>query len=414
MRIAWMGPMPNNGGGATGAGRQFLAELSRQGVEVDCYFPGEMEALPEDLRNEKNLRFYILSSGFQWNRWYSRNNYLAFVTGQIANLRCEMKLARLLVKNHKRNPYDLVYQFSHIEMHALKKYKRHLPPIVLHPSVHAAGELQWHRKEEHLSRMSESWASRIAVRLLLLIRSNVQKKHIQAADYVISKSRNFAAEMMRDYSLKPEKVPCIIRNPIDIERFKPDPARMAKPPEGPVTFLFVSRIAVRKGTEMIVELSHRFADLEGKVQIRIVGNHTLWSDYRGLLKDLNPRIAAYRSEISGKEMKRLYHTVDALIQPAHYEPFGNTVGEALACGLPVISSDKVGAAEGVDPLCCRIFPAGDINALEMQVRQLYQELLTPKRKEISEAARSEAIRLYTNQVIVSDLIANLESMAQAK
>jgi glycosyltransferase involved in cell wall biosynthesis len=325
-----------------------------------------------------------------------------------------MKLAQLLVKNHKRKPYDLVYQFSHIEMHALKKYKRRLPPIVLHPSVHAAGELQWHRKEEHLSRLSESWAARRAVRLLLLIRSHVQKKHIQAADYIISKSRNFAAEMARDYGLKPEKVPCIIRNPIDTETFKPDSAGMAKRPDGPVTFLFVSRIAVRKGTEMIVELSHRLADLEGKVQILVVGNHTLWSDYRGLLKKLTPGTAAYRSEISGKEMKRLYHTVDALIQPAHYEPFGNTVGEALACGLPVISSDKVGAAEGVHPLCCRIFPAGDIERLERQVRRLYQELLTPQRKEISETARSEAIRLFTNRAIVSDLIANLESMAHAK
>lgn len=414
MRIAWMGPMPNNGGGATGAGRQFLLELSRQGIEVDCYFPGVETDLPEMLKNEKNLRFYIQSTGWSWNRWYSRNNFLAFVTGQMANLRCEMKLAKLLMQNHKRKPYDLVYQFSHIEMHALKKFKSHLPPIVLHPSVHAAGELHWHRKETQLSRMSEPWTTRQAVRLLLIIRSRIQKKHIQVADFIISKSQNFAVEMSKDYALEPGKIPFIVRNPIDTDKFMPNRAKIENRPDFPLTFLFVSRIAVRKGTEMIVELSHRLSDLEGRVRILIVGNHALWSDYRALLAKINNRTAEYRSEISGKEMINLYHTVDALIQPSHYEPFGNTVGEALACGLPVISSNKVGAAEGVDPLCCRVFPTGDMDALEKHVRELYQELLTPRRKEISEAARSEAMRLFTNRVIVSDLIANLESLAQAK
>ena len=412
MRIAWIGPMPSDGQGALGAGREFLLELARQGVEVDCYFPSGETRLPAVLEREPNLHFCLEPNRWRWNRWYSRHRLLAFVTGQLANLCCEMRLAKKMAENHRARPYDFVYQFSHIEMHALKKYKRHLPPILLHPSVHAAGELQWHRNEAHLSRQSEPWLKRMLVRLLLMIRARVQKKHIRLADHVLSLSRTFAEEMIRDYGISPGKVAGIVPNPIDLDTFRP--ASRTRSETDQVTFLFVSRIAVRKGTEMIVELSRRLDDLAGQVRIIVAGNHSLWSDYRKLLHKLNPRIAEYRGQITGENLVRLYQSADALIQPSHYEPFGLTVGEALACGLPVVASSKVGAAENVDALCCRRFPPGDMDALEREVRRLHADLRSAGRKEIMAKARAEAVRLFARKTIVSNLILRLESLAQAK
>lgn len=404
--------MPNNDGGATGVGRQLLAELSRLGVEVDCFFSGGEEEVPEVLRKQKNLRFFCQRSNFEWNRWYSRNNYMAFVTGQMKNLRAEMKLAESLVRQHQLKPYDLVYQFSHIEMHALKKFKRQLPPIVLHPSVHAAGELKWHRKEAHLSRSSEKLVTRMLVRLLLTVRSRVQYRHIRDADYILSISRNFAAEMQVDYRLDPDKVSLIVPNPIDVEKFSPKPGLTKFKKDARITLLFVSRIAVRKGTEMVVELSKRLDDMSDRVHILVVGNKSLWSDYRGLLKELNPKTATYLGPVPGREMESLYNSVDGLLHPAHYEPFGLTVGEALACGKPVVSSDKVGASEGVSEECCRLFPAGDMDAMEREVRRLVAELETPRKDEIARTARSEAIRLYSDSVIATHLVSILEDVTK--
>lgn len=403
--------MPNNDGGATGVGRQLLAELSRMGVEVDCFFSGGEHELPEVLKQEKNLRFFCQSSHWEWNKWYSRNNYMAFVTGQMANLRAEVKLAETLVEQHKKKPYDLVYQFSHIEMHALLKFKRELPPIVLHPSVHAAGELKWHRKEAHLSRTSERFLVRMLVRLLLTVRSRVQMKHIRQADCILSISRNFAAELSVDYRLDPDRVSHIVPNPIDVNKFTPKPASPKFRKDDRVTLLFVSRIAVRKGTEMVVELSQRLHDLSDQVHILVVGNKSLWSDYRGLLKNLNSGTSTYLGPVPGRDMESLYNSVDALLHPAHYEPFGLTVGEALACGKPVVASDRIGAAEGVSGKCCRTFPAGDMLAMEQEVRRLVAELRTPKKAEISAAARSEAIRLYSDSVVAGHLISILKDVA---
>jgi UDP-glucose:(heptosyl)LPS alpha-1,3-glucosyltransferase len=48
-----------------------------------------------------------------------------------------------------------------------------------------------------------------------------------------------------------------------------------------------------------------------------------------------------------KEMARHYRGADLLFLPTHYDPFANVTLEALACGLPVVTSDANGGAEVV-------------------------------------------------------------------
>jgi glycosyltransferase involved in cell wall biosynthesis len=73
-------------------------------------------------------------------------------------------------------------------------------------------------------------------------------------------------------------------------------------------------------------------------------------------------------------MPALLRDADALLVPSHYEPGSLVVGEALACGVPVVVSDAVGPAEVLDPRCCRTFPSGDLDAFEATVRALLPEL----------------------------------------
>jgi glycosyltransferase involved in cell wall biosynthesis len=55
-------------------------------------------------------------------------------------------------------------------------------------------------------------------------------------------------------------------------------------------------------------------------------------------------------------MKRLYWAADLLVHPATYEPFGQVVPEALACGCPVLVSDKTGAKEILTPQLGMVVP----------------------------------------------------------
>lgn len=144
----------------------------------------------------------------------------------------------------------------------------------------------------------------------------------------------------------------------------------------------------------MVALSHRLGDLAGRVRLLLIGNHSLWSDYRPLLGSLNGAVAEYAGYATSGELAAFLRDADALIQPSHYEPFGLTVGEALASGVPVVVTEAVGAGENVDRACCRVVPDGDLDALEAEIRRLLADVASGRGEEIRRTARSEAERLF--------------------
>jgi glycosyltransferase involved in cell wall biosynthesis len=246
----------------------------------------------------------------------------------------------------------------------------------------------------------------LAARTMLKVRSARQQSDIRLASLVIALSRRFGEHLSNDYGIPSERIR-VVPNPVDLDRFSP-PAEACTPRREPLTLLFASRMSVRKGVEMIVALSHRLADLAGKVRIEAVGGETLWSRYAPLLGDLNPELASYRGPVGSTQLAELYRRSDLLLQPSHYEPFGLTVGEGLASGLPVVASDEVGAAEDVDARCCSVFPAGDLESFEHGVRSLVARLRTPEHGAIQALARSEAERLFAPTTVAARLAAHLE------
>lgn len=73
-------------------------------------------------------------------------------------------------------------------------------------------------------------------------------------------------------------------------------------------------------------------------------------------------------------VERYYHALDVYVHPAHYEEFGQSVQEALACGLPVLTTTRVGAAElitgeGSDFLLERVEPQALAARMETLARE---------------------------------------------
>src|SRR5690606_16519952 len=67
----------------------------------------------------------------------------------------------------------------------------------------------------------------------------------------------------------------------------------------------------------------------------------------------------------------------------------NVIVEALACGLPVISTDLVGVRDYVTPECALLTPQGDAAALAQAVRAL--SAAPERRAAMAEAARRRAL-----------------------
>ena len=411
MRIAWLGPTPNLEGGAPYVGTQLLRELARAGAKVDCFLDVGPDQIPPTLCGLQGLRFVLRPTRWQWGSWYNRTPMSAFVSGNMFRLRAHNELARAVAARHAAKPYDVVYQFSRSELGQVARLLDVLPPIVVHPSTHAAGELRWYRREAPLARLIEPRSRRLLVQTVLRLRASIQRRDLARVDRILAISHRFANHLAADYRIPAERI-AIVPNPIDLNRFRPGPRPVQ--PVGPLKLLFVSRIAVRKGIEMIVDLSHRLDDLHGKVEIFVIGSRSTWSDYRKLLDGLNPRVARYPGGVAPDELAALYREAVAVLQPSHYEPFALTVGEALASGTPVIASDEVGAAERVDRRVCTVFPRGDRAAFEQAVRAAVANFNMADRKVVAALARAEAERLYAPVTVAERLLEELERVGQPK
>jgi glycosyltransferase involved in cell wall biosynthesis len=393
-RVAYVGPTPRKGaGGPEGAAWLVLEELLRSGVRLDLYLTGpEERAEIAALGSLPGVKVIRVASVWRWNRWYSRNDIIAMVTGMGSTSLGRRRLVNLLVEQHKLVPYDVMYQFSTIEVFGRRRDRQKLPTMVLHPSVHAAGELRWMWNERELSRRCEGWLRPRLVMGWFLFRSRRQRRDIRRAALVLALSDAFGRHLVEDYDVDPTRIR-IAPNPIDLESFLP--RLQVLPTEGPLRIAVLGRISVRKGLELVVELASRMRDLAGLVRFEIVGDPSLWSDYRRLLDDLDPTMASIHGHVTYDEVKEWIPTCDLLVQPAKYEPFGLTVGEALACGVPVVVTSEVGAGEHLSEACSIRIPPCDVEALELAVREMVARLTSPARGPMRAAARSEAERLWS-------------------
>lgn len=371
-----------------------LGALCDAGHQVDAYLGSSSEGVPGHLHDMAGLRFIELDDSWEFGRWYSRTDVTAHVSGSVARAVGMMRLGRRIAAAHRLLPYDLVYQFSTPELIALRGARvGSLPPIVLHPEVHAAGELRWHGRERRLALGAESLVQFASTNLLLRARAKVQRRDLATAARVICPSRAFARHLVADANLAASKVR-VVPNPIDLRRFTPGEDR-SPGPGNRREIVFVSRLAVRKGVDHVVALSHRLADISDEVKITVIGERSLWSDYRHVLDNAHKDVLEWAGELEPGLLVQRLRTAAMVVQPSKYEPFALAVGEALACGTPVVASSEVGATEDVDPRVARLHAPGDLDELEAAVRQLLDETRSSARDaELSALARREAERLY--------------------
>lgn len=390
MRIAWLGPEPSLEGGVPYAATQILLGLAELGIEVDAYIATERAAYGNRF-DELGLRVFEDRVRWEWDRWYSRQPLAATATSLLARVQAQKRLLVTMSREHARRPYDLVYQFSQFEVPWLRGREGELPPVVVHPEVHIAGELRWHRRERALALRCGGRARTEATTALLAGRTLIQRRDARRVTAIVAPSRVFAQHLERDYRIERDRLH-VVPNPIDLRRFVPTLGDGGC--HNPIELLFVSRLSVRKGVEMIVALSHRLARHGGPFRLRVVGARSTFSDYTPLLEDLHPEVACYEGHRSAEEVAQLHRSADIVVQPSHYEPFALTIGEALASGSPVVASDEVGATEEVDPRCSHRFSAGDLEGFEAAVRAMAEAVRNGQRAQLRRLARQEAERLF--------------------
>ena len=187
---------------------------------------------------------------------------------------------------------------------------------------------------------------------------------------VICNSQMVRGDIERAFGVADEKL-CVIYNGVDIDYFQPptnDERRVARaqfalPSDAP-TFVYVGSGFERKGVATLLDA---FAQLPKEAHLLIVGEDKARVKFAALAVRLR---IDHRVQFLGglRDVLPVYHAAHALVLPTLYDPMPNVVPEALACGLPVITTTTCGGAELLNAQTGSVIAAGDVTALAKALR----------------------------------------------
>ena len=109
------------------------------------------------------------------------------------------------------------------------------------------------------------------------------------------------------------------------------------------TFLFSGSLIARKGVDLLARAFVRLAQEVQNVRLRIVGEGELRESLGQRLRPVSERVEFVGFRDWG-ELPAEYGAADVLCVPSRYDGWGLVVAEGLASGLPVIATDRMGAA----------------------------------------------------------------------
>jgi UDP-glucose:(heptosyl)LPS alpha-1,3-glucosyltransferase len=236
---------------------------------------------------------------------------------------------------------------------------------------------------------------------------------------VIAISDMVKRDIMRWYRIPEERIQ-VVYNGVDIDRFHPRNRRHRKEIRGrhgigdEFVILFVSNNFRLKGLGHLIKALAEMKK-EGTLPLRLL---VLGRDRRGPYLRLATRIGMSEEVIfagSTDEPEKYYGAADLLVHPTFYDACSLTVFEALACGLPVVTSASNGAS-GIITHGTEGFVLPDPRDRQSLKRQLSFFFDPSARQRASIAARdlAESYSLERNWEEVRDILGEVSRREKSK
>ncbi len=224
----------------------------------------------------------------------------------------------------------------------------------------------------------------------------VESLQLRAARRIVVNSEWSRRQLTAAYPQAAPRVE-VVYNGVDSAHFGPAlTAALRKPmrdeldvADREVLFLFVGAGDRRKGLHDLLAAFRRVASPAAR--LLVVGHRDRKETARvdAALRDtgLGARVILRPFAV---DPRPYYAAADAFVLPTWFDPFSNATLEALACGLPVVTTSSNGVAElmtaGREGSIVR---AGDVDGL----RAALSEMLDTDRRSMAEAARALAERM---------------------
>jgi glycosyltransferase involved in cell wall biosynthesis len=189
------------------------------------------------------------------------------------------------------------------------------------------------------------------------------------ANCFIASGRNECAMLVSRYRVPSERLRVIL-TPIDTTTFRPLDRTVACHLAGLGVarryLLFVGRLDDSvKRVSALIQAFAVLADEYRDVDLLVVGEGNDGPKLRRLAAELAPSRVRFQGWVSGaKALAPLYNAAECLVLPSWREGFPTVVGEAMACGTPVLASHVGGVGElVVEGQTGWLIPPGDDGAL---------------------------------------------------
>lgn len=174
---------------------------------------------------------------------------------------------------------------------------------------------------------------------------------------VVCNSHMIADEIQQRYATEPERIR-VIHNTVDCERFSPElragPGRQQRRAWGfhddDIVALFLGNNYRRKGLDRVLRALAETLHRRSRARLAVVGQDRDIAGWRRRAASLGLSKACVFAGPS-RDTERCYAAADCYVLPTRYDPFANTTLEALASGLPVITTTGNGGSEVLDAHC---------------------------------------------------------------
>jgi UDP-glucose:(heptosyl)LPS alpha-1,3-glucosyltransferase len=231
---------------------------------------------------------------------------------------------------------------------------------------------------------------------------------------IIVNSHMVKEDVIARYNAEPDAVE-VIYNGVDLKRFQPDPKlreavrKECKFAEDDFVVLFLGTGYGRKGLDRVLDAFPALLKGNAKARLLVVGYDSSARWFQERARDLG--FYSQACFLGGRrDSEACYAAADLYVLPTRYDPFANSTVEALACGLPVITTCTNGGGELIEN-----GKQGTVLEEPFQAKAMKEALLTwsdPALNQSGNKAARELAEGYSSGKMAARSVAVLEAVAR--
>ena len=235
----------------------------------------------------------------------------------------------------------------------------------------------------------------------------MQKRVAPKLNKIICVSAPSKEDIVKEFLVEDNKIEVIL-NGIDINRFVPSPSDSVKANRIITT---ASADIPLKGLKYLIQALPEILKSFPKTTLTVIGKAPSNSEVSKLISNLDLKeIISFKSGISENEIVDLYHASEIAVIPSLYEGFGFGAGEAMACGVPLISTHSGGLKEVVGDCAVKILPSS-ADEIEKAVINLFTN--QEKRKELSAKGRQRMETKFDWKIAASSYESSFQEVIES-